>query len=66
MLTTITKTEMEILINITENALTQVSEDLDLDLKDYPATVLSQSFRDLSSLSKKLEKMVDEMSAKND
>lgn len=66
MLTTITKTEMEILINITKNAFTQVSEDLDLDLQDYPATVLSQSFRDLSSLSKKLEKMVDEMSAKND
>ena len=57
---------MEILINITKNAFTQVSEDLDLDLQDYPATVLSQSFRDLSSLSKKLEKMVDEMSAKND
>ena len=66
MLTTITKTEMEILINITKNAFTQVSEDLDLDLQDYPATVLTQSFRDLSSLSKKIEKMVDEMSAKND
>ena len=66
MLTTITKTEMEILINITKNAFTQVSEDLDLDLQDCLATVLSQSFRDLSSLRKKLEKMVDEMSAKND
>jgi len=57
---------MEILINLTKSAFNQVSEDLNLDLADYPATVLSQSFRDLSSLNKKLEKMVIKMSTKSE